>query len=502
MKDVTRGTAWQSINTGLAKYAGFFHEEISDILVSTNNGTLSIYAANNFRPSIYKMDMKDKSWAPVLELPGDFGFIESLSVDSSDKLTFVNTTGALGYNIDTKVYSTIDLSLLKKTAEDKAGAKLECVYVVTNSKPAYQFNNLWLLNNAPDRKYTTIAGNKKGIYVQPNLVKRPAKFNAMLSVMSNNNLNLMVIDMKDDWGNLRFKPDSDILKKMGRTAGSIDLPPFIKSMKDRSIYLVARLVLFQDHVIYDYNNHEFAVKSASTKQAWQGTKKQKDGTIKQIQEFWVDPYSEKVWEYNVAIAKELIQKGFDEIQFDYVRFPTDGLNLEDASFSWRDPGMDKESAIMSFLAYARENIDAPISIDIYGANGWYRTGARTGQDVELFRKYVDVICPMFYPSHFEQNFMAYDPAEKRPFRIYYFGDLRNYYIARKSLVIRPYVQAFNLHVSYDRKYFGPDYVAEEIKGVDESTSMGYTFWNMGGQYSILNDAYQKIAEKKSPQVKK
>lgn len=66
--------------------------------------------------------------------------------------------------------------------------------------------------------------------------------------------------------------------------------------------------------------------------------------------------------------------------------------------------MDKESALVSFLAYARDNINAPIGIDIYGANGWYRSGTRTGQDVELMSDYVDVICPMFYPSHFEQDF--------------------------------------------------------------------------------------------------
>jgi hypothetical protein len=134
---------------------------------------------------------------------------------------------------------------------------------------------------------------------------------------------------------------------------------------------------------------------------------------KYYDEYWVDPFSEEVWEYNVAIARELVSRGFDEIQFDYIRFPTDGENLGNARYRWQEAGMDKESALMSFLSYARSHIQAPISIDIYGANGWYRTGARTGQDVELLARYVDVICPMFYPSHFEQGFLAYDPAEER-----------------------------------------------------------------------------------------
>lgn len=225
---------------------------------------------------------------------------------------------------------------------------------------------------------------------------------------------------------------------------------------------------------------------------WQGTKAGGDGVVKNIREYWVDPYSEKVWEYNIAIARELADRGFDEIQFDYVRFPTDGLNLDDATFTYREKGMDKESAILSFLYYARQNLNIPISIDIYGANGYYRTDARTGQDVETLRKYVDVICPMFYPSHFADDFQYSEPVEDRPYRIYYFGTLRNYFIGKKELVIRPYVQAFKLFGQFDRKYYGPRYIAGEISGVQDSIDLGYTFWNMGMKYSMLPDAYSNI----------
>ena len=147
--------------------------------------------------------------------------------------------------------------------------------------------------------------------------------------------------------------------------------------------------------------------------------------------------------------------------------------------------MDKESALASFLRYARDNIAAPISIDIYGANGWYRSGVRTGQDVELLAKYVDVICPMLYPSHFEQGFLAQAPAEQRPYRIYKIGALRTAYIARKKVVVRPYVQAFFLNVSYDRAFYGPDYVKREVAGIRDSVNLGLTFWNNSGRYDDL-----------------
>lgn len=125
-------------------------------------------------------------------------------------------------------------------------------------------------------------------------------------------------------------------------------------------------------------------------------------------------------------------------------------NLYAARYPAQEQGMDKESAIMSFLAYAREKIHAPISIDIYGANGWYRTGARTGQEVEVLADYVDVICPMFYPSHFRQSFLAQQPAEERPYRIYQQGSYRNKIIAHNKVIIRPWTQAFYIPVSYDK----------------------------------------------------
>jgi hypothetical protein len=198
-------------------------------------------------------------------------------------------------------------------------------------------------------------------------------------------------------------------------------------------------------------------------------------------------------EVYVEIAKEIVERGFDEVQFDYIRFPTDGDNLADASYCYKGEGMDMESALMSFLSYARESVSAPISADIYGANGWYRTGVRTGQDVELLSRYVDVVCPMFYPSHFEQDFLAAKPAEERPYRIYYFGTLRNVYIGRFRLVVRPYVQAFKMNVRYDRQYYGLDYVRREIDGVRTAADMGMTFWNSGGRYDDVPDMRTQAA---------
>ncbi|MDR0375824.1 MAG: hypothetical protein LBH85_08905, partial [Treponema sp.] len=315
-------------------------------------------------------------------------------------------------------------------------------------------------------------------------------------------LNMVVIDMKDDYGRLRFAPKDPLITAKGRVFNPVDLDKFLAAMKERGVYTVARIVAFKDPELAKKDGGKYAVWDGWNNKPWQGYYDRKvkktdadagarvfpsndpDYVIERtyVDEQWVDPYSEEVWAYNAAVAKELQDRGFDEIQFDYIRFPTDGDNLAAARYRWQDSGMDKDSAILSFLRHVRARIDAPISIDIYGANGWYRTGARTGQEVELLAPYVDIICPMYYPSHFEQTFLAQQPAELRPYRIYYIGTGRTAAIARKQALIRPWAQAFYLNVSYDRRYYNEDYVRRQIEGVNSAGAPGYTYWNNSGRY--------------------
>jgi hypothetical protein len=334
-----------------------------------------------------------------------------------------------------------------------------------------------------------------------------------LSILSEKQLDMVVIDMKDDYGRLRFTPHNQELSARGRVFRPIDLDRFVQTMKERNIYLAARIVVFKDPEMARRDGGRYAVWDPAAGRPWMGyfdTRRKKlppgesyndeDPRLREIlpaadpeyeilrtyyDERWVDPYSEEVWEYIADLAEELISRGFDEIQFDYIRFPTDGINLAGARYRWQEPGMDMESAVLSFLRHIRSRIGAPISIDIYGANGWYRTGARTGQEVELLAPYVDVICPMYYPSHFEQDFLAQDPAELRPYRIYYQGTRRTRYIGRGQVIVRPYVQAFYLNVAYDRIYYDTAYVLREVLGVKDAGNPGFTYWNNSGRYEDI-----------------
>jgi hypothetical protein len=293
---------------------------------------------------------------------------------------------------------------------------------------------------------------------------------------------MVTIDLKDDFGMVNYHSSLEIVKKAGSDKGTkINLKQFLKTMHENGIYVVARLVVFKDPVIFKFLNGKYAIYDSKNKKGWIGLAYSKKHKIHyNMKERWTDPFSEFVWKYNVAIAKELEENGVDEVQFDYIRFPTDGSNMNDAVFRYKRENQQMKDAIESFL---------------YLANGWYHMGDRIGQDVEMLSEYVDVICPMFYPSHFPPGFLNFPPYEERPYRIYYYGTLRSLAMASHRVEIRSWLQAFRLkHDAYDRKFYGTDYVAYQIIGVKHADSgAGFTFWHSGSKYNIVNRANKKAS---------
>ena len=466
-----------------------------------------IYFGTSFIPRLYKLDWKNKKvellWKNSLQNDTQ----ESL-VKLDNTMIYLNRKGFNAIDLTTNQSTLLPTevqiwqNLIKFSPENYLCAYLPSV--LTKGKTDISLTELWMLQQDKKRnEYQQIADGKKSLYM-PAHHAIDKRLDEHLQTVKDNKLNSIVIDMKDDYGGLRFDARTpELVAKKAVSSYAVKLDDFVPKMKEQGLYLIARIVVFKDRNLYRYNNNEMAVYDKSTNAPWRGLrrmedKKDADGNVildeagnpvkeaVYFDEYWVDPYCEKVWEYNVQVAKELIERGFDEIQFDYIRFPTDGTNLGQTKYRYQEKGMDMESALISFLSYARENIKAPIGIDIYGSNGWYRSGSRTGQDVELLSEFVDVICPMFYPNHFEQNFLAYQPEIERPYRIYYYGTYRNAQIARDKVLIRPWAQAFYLNVSYDRKYYNKDYVRRQIFGVRDSMNNGYMYWNNSGRYSDIS----------------
>ncbi|NLJ46964.1 MAG: hypothetical protein GX430_10425, partial [Treponema sp.] len=515
------GAAWTEAG-GLDKSAGSASpDEVSDIAASKGSEGARIWAANSFLARLYRWDSAKRSFTLVHADDRDFAPFDSLQV-REDGVLYVTDGEVYRYDPRSGRHEAEPGALRAVLAASRSQpGQLESFYGTDSAGRPIRLSELWLAAFKDRKPHRPPAEGRHGLYLQTGFMVNPETRAKYLGILDRHNLDSVVVDLKDDLGRLRFEPRTELVRRLGRTVNPLDVETFAAEMKARGVYLIARIVVFKDAHMYKAAGGKYAVWDSVEKAHWRGyfTEKvevspsgpsaspspsppvlispSKPGAApaappaapvyqrKYMEEYWVDPYSEEIWEYNVAIAKEIIARGFDEVQFDYIRFPTDGENLGNASYRWRDPGMDMESALMSFLGYARRNIEAPISIDIYGANGWFRSGVRTGQDVELLARYADVICPMFYPSHFEQDFLAQPPEELRPYRIYYLGTLRNTYIARKRVVVRPYVQAFFLNVRYDRKWYNPDYVRRQVEGVRDSVNLGLTFWNNIGRYDDI-----------------
>ncbi|MCR5762401.1 MAG: hypothetical protein K6G00_03365 [Treponema sp.] len=511
---------WIDVSAGFSAMPSLTQpDEVSDILPviiknATGNVYVDIYIANTFLPNLYRFDWKKKAAVKIYSGTQASDTIDGLC-QSNGKIVFTTVGSVSSIELDSKKITPLPEKEYSELTDalEKTYSSVYAAYIPEDRSglgTPLQLSELWLLK--PDtmaNSYCHTATDKKAVYISAYQVRNQTGIDKYKKIIANNNLNALVVDMKDDYGLLRFEPNNELLKQKGTvTQYKIDLDHFVEEFKKDNTYLIGRIVVFKDKRLASYAGGKYAVWDRENKKAWMGIRGTEDilddeGNVTETKtlyydENWVDPYSEEVWEYNVEIAKELIARGFDEIQFDYIRFPTDGTNLYNASFRWKDEGMDKEAALISFLSYARKNINAPIGIDIYGANGWYRSGTRTGQDVELLSNYVDVICPMFYPSHFEQDFLEYNPVVERPYRIYFFGTYRNTIIGRNKIIVRPWVQAFYMGVRYDRKYYDKNYVLREIYGVRDSVNRGYMYWNnSGGNYE---DISPDIGDSVSPWV--
>ena len=148
--------------------------------------------------------------------------------------------------------------------------------------------------------------------------------------------------------------------------------------------------------------------------------------------------------------------------------------------------MRRTDAIESFVALSRERLDVPISTDLFGFNSWYRMGNWIGQNIEILSEYVDVICPMFYPSHFPIDFLSNRDYLERAYNIYNIGVSRAISLVDNKSYIRPYIQAFLINDELDmseREY--KEYLEQQLKGSIMARASGFTLWNASNRYYMI-----------------
>ncbi len=295
-------------------------------------------------------------------------------------------------------------------------------------------------------------------------------------------INTVVFDAKDVDGTVNYYSRVKEVRKYDtdrkRTIGNME--KILRMLKENGFHTVSRIAAFQDHLLWE-KEPLFAIRSKRTGGRWNPYSKEK----------WCDPTNKSVQDYNIDIALELADMGVDEIQFDYIRFPTTG-DLDDAHFKYDFGAMPNDKSITHFLRRAYQKINARharVSVDIFGVVAWGKAVDinKTGQRIELLSRYCDVISPMLYPSHFNEDFEGYQHPGDNPYYFIYNGCRKVGHIAGGRIVVRPWLQAFRWHVSH----YNTQYIQAQIKACNDAGSGGYLFWNSSNEYDTVLRALEE-----------
>jgi hypothetical protein len=294
-------------------------------------------------------------------------------------------------------------------------------------------------------------------------------------------INTFVIDVKDDNGHMLFKTKA--ADKYSPDANNHitvkDIAALMKKLKENNIYAVARIVSFKDPTYTKQHTDRAIIYKDSGKPFTNS-----DGLI------WASAYDRELWAYNVEVSKEAAEVGFNEIQFDYVRFPASNGGRLDKSLDYRNTtGESKPQAIQDYLKYAREQLsplNVYISADVYGLVGSVADDMSLGQYWEAVSNVVDYICPMMYPSHYANGTYGLSIPDAFPYETIYHSTKDS--VARNKNIdtpagIRPWIQDFTApwvkgHIKYTDKQ-----VADQIKALEENGVKEYLLWNAGNRYS-------------------
>lgn len=231
----------------------------------------------------------------------------------------------------------------------------------------------------------------KGIYVSGPMAGTAGMDN-LIALVDRTELNALVIDVKNDDGYLTCELDVPLAEQIGSEKHYIkDLPALVQTCKEKNIYLIARVVAFKDPILAE-KMPEWSLHNS-------------DGSIFRDKSglAWVNPYRKEVWEYLASVGEAAIKAGFDEVQYDYVRFSTDS-RMKQVDFGDSTKGRTKTEAISGFTLYASERIHAAggrISADVYGVVIDSEEDQQiVGQNYVEMSRSLDAISPMIYPSHY------------------------------------------------------------------------------------------------------
>lgn len=338
----------------------------------------------------------------------------------------------------------------------------------------------------------------RALYVNGWAAGSRSRIRDLIRIADETEINAFVIDIKESDTYLVYDSTSiPLAKEIGadQRPASRWLPALVDTLAAHHIYPIARIVVFKDRMLAEARP-ELAIRDLSG-EVW------KDGDGKP----WVNPYDRRVWDYNVAIAREALDMGFAEVQWDYVRFP-DVTATQRQSMVYPGSGdVTREENIQQFIAYSSEQLHeyrVPITADVFGLVTYMDGDVGIGQNWEKVITTADVVLPMVYPSHYYAGMYGFQAPNAHPYEIIRISMQdaveRTQYLRRqgeKTGEIMPWLQAMSAEW-IDDIHYGPAHLREQIQAVYDAGLKSWTLWNPGSKYDSFLPALRPADGSLSP----
>ncbi len=317
----------------------------------------------------------------------------------------------------------------------------------------------------------------KAIYLNPLVTDAQSGLAGLLDLVDRTELNALVVDVKED--GVYYRTEVPLFWEAGAVAPLYDVTDLLASIRARDVYAIARLVVFKDPYVAAARP-DLAVLDETTGAPWLDY-----GGIA-----WLNPFERENWEATAALAVELAGLGFDEIQFDYVRFPSDG-DLATMDFGRPVTEDARAEAIAGFLGYCADELaptGAKVAADVFGYT-LLLDDIGIGQNVGVLAPVVDYLCPMVYPSHFPDGSLDVGghPNDFPYETIQISMDAGKEKLPGMASKLRPWLQDFSLPglSAYDTAD-----VRAQIDAAEEAGVGGWMIWNAANEYH--EDAFEPV----------
>jgi hypothetical protein len=320
----------------------------------------------------------------------------------------------------------------------------------------------------------------RGFYITP-MYLRLLGPERTANAMKRGNLDAVVIDMKDDFGHLSYPSKISLGQQQVQPLIS-DPAAMVKTFHEQGMYVVARIVSFKDSRL-PYVRPDLAVRIGPHAER-----------LYSVGENWLDHYSPEVQDYLIDIALELQSFGFDEIQFDYIRFPRGYPSSYGVWLHAGDNPANHADVIAGFLEKADRALSIPISADVFGLTTFVDGDPRgLGQHIERMAKFIEALSPMMYANgmdtYFKDNHITTHVIE-----LIQCGLQRARHKA-KDIVLRPYLQGYSNGVEH---MWGSDFMLEQILAAQRAGSEGFLFWNPTMRNEPVMAAMRELGKNKTP----